>query len=814
MAVAVALAVTPGAAPPAGAAPSSYEAEDAALAGGAVMSDEHAGFSGSGFAAGFTDANKGSARATFAIEVPDAGSYSLELRYANGTTAPKTLSVEADGGAARSLTLPATAGWDTWGTVSTSTSLTAGRHTVALVFGAADTGNVNLDRLDITEVVEPPDAGSGEAEAGFHAGATTVSTAVAGYAGTGYVTGFDSVGARVVRTFAASEGGAGTASIRFVNDSGSARSLDLVVNGRPSGTLTLAASATWATASTTISVRAGVNTVALRASSAGGDVGIDSIVVADEAPLAARGATVPWTTYEAEDAQTTGEVLAADRTYGTVPAEASGRRAVRLTSAGQYVRVTLTRPANGIVLRYSIPDTADGAGRDATLGLYADGAKVADVALTSRYSWVYGEYPYTNVPSQGSPHRYFDEVRVQTKSWPAGTELELRKDASSTAARYDIDLLEAEVVAAPQTAPSYAVSITDLGAAPDDAGDDTSAIRSAISAARSQGGAVWVPPGTFRTNERIEVQGVTILGAGPWHSVLQGTGGQGGFYATGSDVTIADLAVFSDSRVRDDGGDDAAFEGNFGTGSSVQNVWVEHMKVGFWPDSGTDGLLVTGARVRDTFADGMNIHADSRNVHVEQSHTRTTGDDALAMFSQGAAVRSSSYAFNTVQLPMLANGIAIYGGSSNSATDNVVSDTVYASAGITVSTRFGPVPFSGTTTVARNTIERAGGRENNWDTDLAALWVYADTADINTPVVLRDNDILDSTFQGLLLSYALSITDLSVEDTRIDGASYGIELNASGSAAISGTTVANTRSGGLNDLTGYTLVRGAGNSGF
>ncbi|MFI5982672.1 hypothetical protein ACIBEA_17560 [Streptomyces sp. NPDC051555] len=47
-----------------------------------------------------------------------------------------------------------------------------------------------------------------------------------------------------------------------------------------------------------------------------------------------RGATVPFTEQEAERAATNGSVIGPDRTYTTLPAEASGRSAVRLDAAG------------------------------------------------------------------------------------------------------------------------------------------------------------------------------------------------------------------------------------------------------------------------------------------------------------------------------------------------------------------------------------------------------------------------------------------------------------------------------------------------
>ncbi|MEU8634639.1 carbohydrate-binding protein [Amycolatopsis sp. NPDC048633] len=786
-----------------------FEAENATLSGGAVVATDHPGYSGSGFVGGYTDSNKGNARTSFAVKVTTAGPQSLALRYANGTGTAMTLSLYVDSVRQRQVSLPASANWDTWTSATESVTLTAGDHTVAYAFDSTDSGNVNLDSLTVTASVP---AGPGEAEAAFLSGGATIGATTAGYTGPGYVTGFATAGARLVRTFAMASAGTATATIRFAN----AGTLAVSANGRDAGTATLPSGTGWRTATVSVPVRAGVNTLQLAGT--GSDVQVDSVVVANETALAARGATTPYTEYEAEAGTTTGTVLAADRTFHTVQAESSGRRAVRLGSTGQSVSFTLTKPANAVTLRFSIPDTADGAGQTAPLALYANGTKVRDLSLTSNYSWVYGAYPYTNVPSQGSPHRYYDETRASIGDWPAGTVLKLQKDASSTAAYYDVDLLDAEQAPAAATAPAGALSITSYGAVPDNGSDATSAINAAIAAGASQNKPVWIPAGTFRITSKINVANVRVFGAGPWSSVIQGTGPRGGFFGTGSNVTLADFAIFGDVRVRDDNGSDGALDGNFGTGSLIQNLWIEHTKVGLWADSGTNGLYVVGTRIRDTFADGVNIHAKdagTSNVRVDQSMVRNTGDDGLAMFSEGNTVAGSAYTFNTVQSPALANGIGVFGGAGNRIEDNVVSDNVEAGSGITVGTRFNPVPLSGTTSIRRNTLVRTGSFEHNWNSAIGGLWIYADSAPIAAPIVVEDLTLTDSTYQGVLLSFQKSITQLSFDRMTIAGAgTYGLETNATGSASIAHTSVTGATSGGLLNDGGYTLVRGAGNSGF
>ncbi|MEV0383932.1 CBM35 domain-containing protein [Nonomuraea sp. NPDC050643] len=798
---------------PAHAAATTYQAESAALSGGATVSTEHGGYTGSGFVAGYTDGNKGNAATTFTVTTAAAGAATVSLRYANGTTATMSLSVYVNGTKIRQSTLPAVGAWNAWGTKDETLTLRAGANTITYRFDTTDLGNVNLDAIT---VADPVAALPYEMESAFLSGGAVAGNSIAGYSGTGYATGFTTPGARVIRTVAMPAAGGAVTTVRYANPTGSAKTLTAYVNGLKTARLTLPAGSGWPTTTHTLTLRAGLNLIGYQYDSGDtGGVALDGLTVAGAGTLNVRGATVPYTEYEAEHGTTNATVIGPDRTYLTQAAEASGRRAVELDATGEYVEFTLTRPADSIVVRHIVPDNAAGTGLTAPLALYADGVKLQDLTLGSTYGWVYGAYPYTNDPAGGSPHHFYDEVRARIPAQPAGTVLRLRKDASSSAAYYVIDLIDTEQVAPAAAMPADHLPVTSYGAVANDAGDDTAALNAAIAAARAQGKGVWIPAGTFVVTARVNVAGVSVRGAGQWHTTVRGTNGKGGFFATGSNVQIADLTIAGDVRHRDDQNFDTGIEGNFGTGSLVHNVWMEHVKVGMWIDSGTDGLYVAGVRIRDTFADGVNLHADVRGTRFDQSVVRNTGDDGLAMFSEGSPVTNSAFTFNTVALPMLANAVGVYGGSGNRVEDNLLSDTVTASAGIAISTRFAPVPFSGTTSVQRNTLTRTGGYEPNWAARLGGLWIYADTADITAPVLVRDVTINDSLHQGLLLSWQRTITNLTLENVTIAGAgTYGIEAEAAGSATASGVKVTGAVSGGLNNVTGYTFVRGQGNSGW
>ncbi|MYV51698.1 carbohydrate-binding protein [Streptomyces sp. SID3212] len=812
---------------PAHAATALLQAETATLTGGARVETEHSGYTGTGYVGGYTDANRG-ATAAYTVQSTHTGNGSVRIRYANGNGAAKTLTL-VRGTASQQVTLPATNGWTTWATVNVPVAFTQGANPLALKFGAADSGNVNVDSLTAVTPDTTTQPGSAEAEGAVLAGGAVVENEHAGYTGTGYVGGLTDANrgrASLTTTVQSAYAGAGTVTVRYANGNGAAKTLTLTAGGTASGVNLPATSGwtSWATVDVPVTFTQGANTLTLAfTNNDSGNVNIDSVKAntpttpTDPGPPAPGGvgATLPFTTYEAESGTFKGSSIGPDRTYLTVASEASGRKAVKLTQAGDYVEVKLTKPANAINLRYSLPDSGDGRGIDATLSAYADGAALPDLQLTSRYAWVYGAYPYTNNPGEGQAHRFFDESRASFgRTLPAGTVLRLQKDTGDTAASYTIDLVEAEETGAVGTLPSGYVSAGTLGVTPNDNQDDTAALNTALNTAKSQGRGLFLPAGTYNISDHVNLSGVKLRGAGVWYTVLRGTGLKGGLFGRGGTSTVENLMIDGQNNVRDDAAGQAAVEGDFGTGSVIKNVWIQHTKVGLWISAPTDGLTAGDLRIRNTFADGVNLHGAVRNTVISNSSLRGTGDDALAMWSDGAAVTNSAFRNNTVQLPTLANGAAVYGGSGNSVENNLISDTVVAAAGITVSTRFGD-PFSGTTTVSGNLLRRTGSMEVNWNSKLGALWVYADRYDITQPVVLTNNTVEDSTYSGLLISWQRVVSDLRVNGLTINQTGlHGIEGNAAGSGSFSNTKVTSTAGAPLNMTGGFAIQRGTGNSGW
>ena len=189
--------------------------------------------------------------------------------------------------------------------------------------------------------------------------------------------------------------------------------------------------------------------------------------------------------------------------------------------------------------------------------------------------------------------------------------------------------------------------------------------------------------------------------------------------------------------------------------STIDNVWMQHTKVGAWMDGPMDRFTIRNSRILDQTADGVNFHIGVTNSTVTNTFVRNTGDDGLAMWAERVPNVGNSFTRNTVVAPILANNIVSYGGRDIVITDNVVSDTVTNGGGLHVANRYpgvnGPTGVQGTWTLARNTLLRAGNSDYNWQFGVGAIWFSALNEAFQNPTInITDTDILDSSYAALM----------------------------------------------------------------
>jgi hypothetical protein len=572
----------------------------------------------------------------------------------------------------------------------------------------------------------------------------------------------------------------------------------------------------------------------------------ETVAAIDPSLVAGRGASLGITEQEAENAATNGTILPFDTSAYTLSGEASGRQAVKL-APGQYVAFTLTRPANAVTIRYALPDAPLGGGIDAplTVGVdnHGDGhgnTHEQTVALTSKYSYLYNLYPFTNDPNAGvlhpdwwitecscvpdattptptvptpfRPMRFYDEQRVLLgKTYRPGDVVRLTVPPDTNAAWTVIDLADFQQVDGPAPQPRGSLSVTTFGADPTGGRDSARSFDLAILAARLLHLSVFIPAGTFQVDRHIVVDHVTIEGAGSWWSIVKGhqvtlaapapdgsvhTGvGFYGKYASdggSSDVHLSNFAIEGDVRERIDT-DQVNGIGGALSDSTVDGLYIHHTKVGIWLDGPMNNVTISNTVIADQIADGVNFHQGVTNSKVVNSLIRNTGDDALAMWSQtvdgqpGIEDRNDTFDHNTVQNPVLANGIAVYGGRDNTVSSNVVADPVREGSGLHAGQRFGSTPFAGTLKFTDNTTVRAGSFELNWQIGLGAIWLYALEGSLTADIEVTGDNFLQNTYNAILI-----VSDFPVKDLYSISNVHFANIHVDGT----GTSVLSARSAG------------------
>ncbi|MFE7171051.1 discoidin domain-containing protein [Streptomyces sp. NPDC057616] len=528
---------------------------------------------------------------------------------------------------------------------------------------------------------------------------------------------------------------------------------------------------------------------------------------------AAAGASLPFSSVEAESATTTGTRIGPDYTQGTVASEASGRQAVRLNS-GQRVEFTVPRASNAVNVSYNVPD-----GQTGSLNVYVNGTKLAKtLPVTSKYSYI-----DTGWIAGAKTHHFFDNARMLLgQSVQPGDKVAFE----STGTQVTVDVADFEQVDGAATQPAGSVSVISKGADPSGNGDSTQAFRDAVAAA--QGGVVWIPPGDYRLTSSLGgVQNVTLQGAGSWYSTVHTSRFIDQSSSSGS-VHIKDFAVLGEVTERVDSNPDNFVNGSLGPNSSVSGMWIQHMKVGLWLMGNNDNLVVENNRILDTTADGLNLNGNAHGVRVRNNFLRNQGDDSLAMWSLNGADSNSSFENNTISQPNLANGIAIYGGTDIAVRNNLVSDTNALGSGIAISNQKFLDPFSplsGTITVAGNTLVRTGAINPNWNHPMGALRVDSYDSAINATVNITDTTITDSPYSAFEFvsggghGYPVSGVNISGATVRNTG-TVVVQAETQGSAKFSNVQASGVGAAGIYNCPypagsgPFAVNDGGGNSGW
>ncbi|RZU49248.1 CARDB protein [Krasilnikovia cinnamomea] len=485
--------------------------------------------------------------------------------------------------------------------------------------------------------------------------------------------------------------------------------------------------------------------------------------------LVGRGANMPYDSYEAEDGQLGGgaQVVGPNRTIGDLAGEASGRRAVTLNQIGASVQWTTKAKTNTLVARFSIPD-----GTNSSINVYVDGTLNRTLPLTSKYAWLYGEEANPQNSGTGARHIYDEANIMLTGTVAAGSTIRLQKDGANPGP-IAIDFINTEQVT-PIANPDPAKYVVPSGF-------DQQAVQAALDAARMDTGktGVYLPAGDYRTTGKFQVFGraIQVVGAGPWYTR----------FSTPTDQTETDAGFSAQSGAGGSAFKNFAFFGNYtirrdGPGKvfdfsniadiTIDNIWAEHVVCLYW-GANTDRMTLSNSRIRNTFADGLNMTNGSTDNHVVNIEARATGDDSFALFSAidagGADETGNVYENLTSILTWRAAGVAVYGGYNNKFRNIYIADTLVYS-GITISSLDFGIPMNGfgadPPTVFDNvTIVRAGGHFWGAQT-FPAIWVFS-ASKVFQGIRVSNVDIIDPTYSGIMFqtNYVGGQPQFPIKDT-------------------------------------------------
>ncbi|RYF19829.1 MAG: T9SS type A sorting domain-containing protein [Flavobacteriales bacterium] len=478
----------------------------------------------------------------------------------------------------------------------------------------------------------------------------------------------------------------------------------------------------------------------------------------------------PYKRYEANSGQLSNGASVTSRSYiqADLQSEATDQQCVNMSATNATVQWTLTEAADGLVIRYSVPD-----GQSATLGVYNGNTKITTLTLTSTWSWEYlwsNGNPNNNGITNQNPRMRFDEIRYKlpSKIAASGT-LKLVRESGNV----HLDFAEMEPVPTILTAPSGSVTYTGNG----------SDLQTFIDA--NGGKKIFLPSGVFSVNRELYfgVANTSLIGAGMWYTQINFTNAtslNGGLRANAAGISFTDLYLTTNAASRSNSY--KAINGVFTSASTIRNIWAEHFECGAWiaqynvgGPAIADGFTVSHCRFRNNYADGINLCKGTANAIVEHCSFRNNGDDDQAIWSaDGLECINNTFRYNTSENCWRACGLAIYGGKNNKAYNLIIKDNL--EAGIRVSNNFPGAPFNndGMHEIHDITVTTCGTFNDTYNNPVAAVDIFSATnagSQVKN-VQLYNIDILDSRNDAISISkrsgdgiYNLSFKNITVNGT-------------------------------------------------
>ena len=273
-----------------------------------------------------------------------------------------------------------------------------------------------------------------------------------------------------------------------------------------------------------------------------------------------------------------------------------------------------------------------------------------------------------------------------------------------------------------------------------------------------------------------------------------------------TNVHLSGFAIEGDVRERIDT-DQVNGVGGALSNSTIDGLYIHHTKVGHVVRRPDDEPAHHEQRHRRP--DRRRPQLPHRRHELDWCRTTSSATPATTPWPCGRRrprTPSNTFDHNTVQTPVLANGIALYGGTDNTVSNNLVADPIREGSGIQIGSRFGAEAFTGHLWITNNTTVRAGTYELNWNIGLGAIWLYALEKNIDADIEVVGDNFLDNTYNAIMLvtdfpvKDLYSITNVHFKDIKVDGTGTSVvSARAAGSASFENVDARNVGAVGVNN---------------
>ncbi|MCI3273502.1 carbohydrate-binding protein [Streptomyces cylindrosporus] len=375
---------------------SSYEAENAAITDGTVVTQA----TGASYSTAQKYATSGTkdvgyltasdSKVVFTVNAPTTGTYNLRIFYGNQNGSPSQQALRIDDANPQFVTYPSTLNWQYRSTVTVPVTLSVGSHTVSLAVTdptlGTSQGQVTLDKIDLTAVPSTPETAY-EATFADISGSPSYSYSDVGETGTGRLV--MTSGDKATFDAYAPADGYYTVKTDYASAGGSTA---LALNGATVATYgSSGGSAT--TSSTKLYLSAGINRIAVSPNSG-------TTLTLSDLKVAGAGDTTGVTKYEAESATLAGAAKVQSDTWasggknagyiGNSSSNTLTFGSVSASTAGLYT----------VVIHYANNDRA-GSGNyntnveSRTAQLSVNGGTSSTLTFRNTYSW----HDYWSLPT-------------------------------------------------------------------------------------------------------------------------------------------------------------------------------------------------------------------------------------------------------------------------------------------------------------------------------------------------------------------------------------------------------------------------------